>query len=86
MMFIAAIVLRYKAPDTPRAYRIPGGNWGLWLVCVIGLFSCLATIFIGFVPPSTINVGSISQYEWLLGGGVALFCLIPFIINRFYKR
>lgn len=86
MMFISAIVLRYKAPNTPRAYRIPGGNWGLWIVCIIGLLSCLATIFIGFVPPSEINVGSISQYEWILGGGVAVFCIAPFVVYRLTQR
>jgi len=86
MMFAAAIALRYKAPHTARAYRIPGGNWGIGIVCVIGLLSCLATISIGFVPPSTIDVGSIRQYECLLCGGVAVFCLIPFVVFTLTKR
>jgi amino acid transporter len=32
IMFLAAIVLRYKRPDTPRPYKIPGGNFGMWAV------------------------------------------------------
>ena len=35
LMFAAAIKLRYTQPDVPRAYTVPGGKLGIWLVCVL---------------------------------------------------
>ena len=35
-MFAAAIRLRYKRPDVKRAYRVPGGNIGMWVVAGLG--------------------------------------------------
>jgi amino acid transporter len=32
LMFAAVVVLRYRKPDVPRPYRIPGGHIGVWLV------------------------------------------------------
>ena len=85
-MFLAAIMLRYKAPNVTRAFRIPGGNSGLWFVCLLGLFGCIATIIIGFVPPTSIDVGSTPRYEGILGGGVAVFCVAPLLIYHIYRR
>src|SRR5690606_6043846 len=32
LIFAALIKLRYSQPDTERAYRIPGGRIGVWVV------------------------------------------------------
>ena len=37
MIFAAAIRLRYTQPDAPRAYKIPGGKAGIWIVAGIGI-------------------------------------------------
>ena len=37
MIFASAIKLRYTQPDTPRAYKIPGGNYGMWIVAGMGI-------------------------------------------------
>ena len=42
MMFLAAWALRIKKPKVKRPYKIPGGKWGMGLVCVLGLFSVLS--------------------------------------------
>ena len=39
LMFISAIVLRYKKPNVVRAYKIPFKNVGMWVV-EIGRASC----------------------------------------------
>src|SRR3990167_1334492 len=32
LMFIAALALHYKSADMPKAFKVPGGSWGFWLV------------------------------------------------------
>ena len=78
-MFPAAIRLRYKFPNQPRAFKIPGGKVGLWLVCLTGLFTCLFAIVIGFFPPSQIPVGSLTKYEIIISSGVILGCVAPIL-------
>ena len=79
-MFLAALRLRYKYPDVPRAFVVPGGKFGIWLVCLTGLASCIFTFVIGFFPPSQIPVGSLFTYELIIVAGVILGCLVPAII------
>ena len=85
LMFAAAIVLRYKKPDVPRAYKIPGGNFGMWMIAGIGLFTSLLAIVIGFFPPEQLETGSLLFYELFLILGMGIFCAAPFIILLFKK-
>ena len=85
LMFAAAIVLRYKKPDIPRAYKIPGGNFGMWCVAGIGLLSSLIAIIVGFFPPEQLETGSPLFYELFLSIGIIIFCAAPFIILLFKK-
>jgi len=58
LMFPALIKLRYKFPDHPRPYKVPGGNFGLWLwtiLCEAGIIFTLALFFIA--PDPTIPSG-----------------------------
>ena len=81
-MFAAAIKLRYTQPEQPRAYRIPGGNWGMWLVAGTGFICCLVTIVIGFVPPTQIPIDNIAFFESCLVGGMLLFVLVPWCLAK----
>jgi amino acid transporter len=56
LMFISVIVLRVVQPDVPRAFVIPGGKAGLWLVAGGGGLAAAAGIIIMFWPPSTKNI------------------------------
>lgn len=85
LLFAAALVLRYKQPDIERPYKIPGGKWGIWLVCGLGFFSSLFAILIGFFPPSQIPVSNTPLYIALLFGGVVLFSLGPTLLLLFKK-
>lgn len=80
IMFSAAIRLRYRHPDVKRTFMIPGGKLGLWISCLLGLISCLFTLFVGFFPPSQIAVGNLFIYESILIIGVLLGCAVPFAI------
>jgi glutamate:GABA antiporter len=86
LMFAAAIKLRFKAPDHPRAFRIPGGQKGICIVAGIGIIGVLTTLVVSFIPPNGINVGSIFRYETTLVLGLILMCSPPFISTWYMTR
>ena len=51
LVFISLIKLRYSKPDTPRAFTIPGGMPGVWLVGGLGAFGVIFTFIVGLLPP-----------------------------------
>jgi Na+/melibiose symporter-like transporter len=79
-MFSAAIKLRYSQPNKHRSYKIPGGNFGMWIVAGSGLICCLLTILVGFVPPTQIKIDNIVFFETFLISGMILFVLLPFVL------
>ncbi len=85
LMFLTAIVLRYKRPNTHRPYRIPGGNLGMWVVGVLGLSGGVFTLFIGFFPPSQLKTGSLLFYETFLVLGILVMCGASFLIYGLRK-
>lgn len=82
-LFITALRLRYKEPSRSRSYHIPGGQWGIWIVCMAGLVGCLITFILGFFPPSGIEVQNLLKFDLILLGGLFLFCLPPLICVGF---
>ncbi|RAP37553.1 transporter [Legionella quinlivanii] len=86
MMFLAAIKLRFSAPDHYRAFRIPGGKAGLLFVCSVGIIGTLATLVVSFMPPENINVGSTGRYELTLILGLLLMCSPPLISSLWQRR
>ena len=80
LMFAAAIYLRHKEPNTPRSFRVPGGNVGMWLVAGLGLLSSVLALVFSFIPPSQIPVGSPAVYVGILIVGVLVFVGIPLVI------
>ncbi len=85
LLFLSAIVLRYKQPHTKRPYRIPGGNVGMWIFGLSGLFGSLFTLFIGFFPPSQLKTGSLFVYEGFLIMGLLIMCGAAFVIHAVRK-
>lgn len=79
MMFFTAIKLRLSQPNRPRAFRVPGGNIGLFVVAGIGIIGTSVTLAVSFLPPENINVGSILRYELTLVFGLLLMCLPPLV-------
>ncbi|MCI5053155.1 MAG: amino acid permease [Simkaniaceae bacterium] len=85
LMFIAAIRLRYKKPDVPRAYRVPGGNVGMWIVSGIGLLASVFFFLLAFVPVEQAAIDNVLFYEAFLIIGIAIFCYLPFLILKFKR-
>lgn len=85
LLFISGIVLRYKFPKADRPYKVPGGNFGMWLMGIIGLASTVFGIIISFLPPSQLNVGSNFRYETILLTGAIGFIILGLLIYRMRK-
>lgn len=86
LMFTAAIRLRYKHPNITRPYKIPGGNFGMWVVGLLGGGSSFIAMLLGFLPPSQIEIYDPQVYQLLLVFGVILFCSPAFFIHRQAKN
>ncbi|HEX2548385.1 MAG TPA: APC family permease, partial [Gammaproteobacteria bacterium] len=85
LLFAATIRLRYKHASVKRAYRIPGGKLGVWIVCGVGITTCFSAIILGFLPPSQVSVGNVIQYEAILVVGMIICCLPPFLLHAYKK-
>lgn len=85
LMFIAAIKLKHAFPDRPRPFKVPGGNLGYYLTCIIGLIGCLITLIIGFFPPESSIQMSGSEYRVMFSKGIVAM-LLPALGLYGYKR
>lgn len=85
LMFIAAIRLRYTKPHVPRSYKVPYKHKGMWFIAGLGVLSSTFGFFIGFIPPSQINVGSLLFYESFLILSNVIMILIPLGIYQMKK-
>ncbi|MBA2653698.1 MAG: amino acid permease [Gammaproteobacteria bacterium] len=79
-LFAAALWLRFKKPEVVRSYRIPMGNLGISVVCILGVLSSTFAIVLGFIPPAQLSVGNIVTYESILILGILLLTAPPIII------
>lgn len=85
MLFASAIRLKYTQADVPRAYNVPGGKLGMWIVSGIGLAGAVFAIIVGLFPPAQLSIGSPSFYIVFLIVGILFFILAPIIIYHFKK-
>ena len=81
-MFAAAIKLRYSKPNQPRAYKIPGGKAGMWLVAGTGIVCCVVTILIGFIPPTQIPIENVLFFKTFLVAGLIIFVMVPWFLAK----
>ena len=82
ILFAASIRLRYSHKDTPRPFKIPGGNVGIWIVAGMGFLLSIGIVALGFVPPSQIQIGNLVSYEMFLVIGFVLFLLPMAFIHK----
>ena len=76
LFFGSVIRLRYTQPDRKRAYRIPGGKPGVWIVAGLGMLSSAVAIVLGFLPPAQLHHLSSVTYEAVLVIGLVI-CIFP---------
>lgn len=85
LMFLSALYLRYKEPNVPRTFRVPGGKTGMWIIGGLGLLGSLVAFCFSFIPPDQIPVGSPVVYVGILIVGTLVFAGIPFLIYSLRK-
>lgn len=85
LMFVAAIRLRYTKPHVPRPYRVPYQFRGMWVLSLMGIIGSVFAIFLAFVPPTQLEVGSLFFYEAFLIIGLLVLAGIPLLIYQFRK-
>lgn len=85
LMFLAGLKLRYKFPQQPRPFKIPGGNPALWLVTLLGLCGCIITLIIGFFPPAGIDTDLPLPFGIIFGFGIIVM-ILPVFFFYGYRR
>ncbi|MGL4293617.1 MAG: amino acid permease [Bacteroidales bacterium] len=86
LIFASAIRLRYTFPDVKRAYRVPGGKAGIWILGSMGIFAMLLCLVLGIFPPSSLPTEHQPAYVIFELGGLLLFLAVPFGITYYMKR
>ena len=79
LLFLSVIRLRYTQPNTPRIYKIPGGNMGLWIIAGGGAVFCVLAFLLGFIIPDEYKFMEAGTYALVLLGGICIFCAPPFV-------
>jgi hypothetical protein len=83
LMFLAVYLLRTKTRE--RAFKIPGGRFGLGFVSLLGLIGAGMTILFGFIPPDNVNIGSSLRYTVMIAAGNFLL-ILPVLFFIYYRK
>lgn len=80
-MFLAAWVLKGKFAHLKRPFAIPGGKWGYYLTCFLGLIGCSITLIVGFIPPEeSIDIGGAGRFRLIFSLGILVMLLPAFLL------
>jgi putative glutamate/gamma-aminobutyrate antiporter len=82
LMFISAIILRYKKPEVDRAFKIPGKNIGMWIASSCGILGSSFGIIMSFFPFESLQKINIIYYDIFLFVGIVFFVSISLIITH----
>jgi amino acid transporter len=83
LMFIAAIALRIRRPNLERAFKVPGGRWGIWVVAGVGALTCLTGIALMLVPPEMESIHvSRTWFTPIIGGVLVVVLAVPLAVYR----
>ena len=83
-VFASVIKLRYSQPDVPRAFRIPGGKAGVWIVGGVGFVATALSFVVSLFPTGSMNI-SLTAYMPLMLIGTALLALPPLVFLKLKK-
>lgn len=85
LMFIAALILKFKYPHEKAGFTLGGGKIGMSVVCGFGLFGCLVSFCIGFLPPGSISVGTNLHYVTTFAISIVVM-IVPVFGFIWYKK
>lgn len=83
LMFFTYYVLKNKHSEVQRAYVVPGGKFGQFIIPFLGLLMTVVAFAISFFPPSSLKAAEIFSYEAILVVSFIITMLLPHIIYHF---
>lgn len=87
LMFIAAWHLKGKFSNLRPAFTIPGGRFGYYLTCTLGIIGCIITLVVGFIPPeSKMNLGGSTHFQLIFSLGIVIMTLPAFILYLLKRK
>lgn len=86
LMFMAIIKLRKDGVLEHASFKIPGGNFGFYLILIAGFIGVTLTFGVSFFTPDNINVGDSSIYHSLQVFGLLLMIVPPLVIKILTKK
>lgn len=84
LVFAAVIRLRITQPQTHRAFTIPGGLLGVWLVGGVGFAATAFTFIVGLLPTTVTHI-PFWNYVAIMIIGTAVLALPPLIFLKLRK-
>ena len=75
LMYAAAIKLRYTQPNRPRAFRVPGGKTGMWVVAGWGFISMVFVFLVALLPPDQVKGDAPIFITFMLAGTAAVVAI-----------
>lgn len=85
IIYCAFIRLRRTQPLKKRGYKVPGGKFGEWFVCCLGILGAALALVLSYLPPAQITTGSPVVYVGIIVAGVGVIIALPLIIYHFRK-
>jgi len=88
MMFLTALRLEWKMPKRQRLMGVLHNRIFACAVPIFGLVGSFVTLYIGFLPPTGIDVGSAHHYDLVFTSGLLLMIvpIIFFYAYRYFKE
>jgi amino acid transporter len=89
LIFPAFLILRYKYPDVPRTYRVPGGMPGAWIVTLLPFaYAAIASYFILIPSASYVSKSGVdrSTYELTQFAPLAVIVLLTIVFYVWGQR
>lgn len=87
LMFAAAWRIKGKFKKLKRPFVIPGGKFGYFFICILGIAGCILTLVIGFIPPEeSLNFGPALHYQLIFGMGIVLMVFPALVLLVFRKK
>ena len=64
-IFPSYLILRYKYPNVRRPYKVPGGMFGAWIVCLLPLaFAAVASYYILWPTDATVASNGVTRFTY----------------------
>src|SRR6266567_2637304 len=77
LIFPAFLILRYRYPDVPRTYRVPGGMLGAWIVTLLPFtYAAIASYFILIPTDSYVSKNGVDRMTFELTQILPLVAII----------